>query len=183
MPDDFIHAPFSMADVDALNGFQRLGYVHAFTCPDNHGGADRTLFATVDGWRCPHCDYAQDWAHRAMLTTPSHPLGETLPCDVMLPPATVIRKGCDPALLTTAIHARIGRDHEQLRFDEPRSRMALEETRAAVQVVGGDYAYEGIVIGAVRKATGQIRYVVEDANHRLFIHNHDQIQKPEGWLP
>lgn len=63
-------APWAPPQVDALNRFQRHGAFHPFTCPEHHGGADRTLFATRDGWRCPHCDYRQDWAHAAMLATP-----------------------------------------------------------------------------------------------------------------
>ncbi|MEY9397985.1 hypothetical protein ABIF66_008809 [Bradyrhizobium japonicum] len=60
-------APWTSSEVDALNRFQRLGVFHPFTCPDAHDGADRTLVATHSGWVCCHCDYRQDWAHRAML--------------------------------------------------------------------------------------------------------------------
>lgn len=59
----------------------------------------------------------------------------------------------------------------------------LGKAAVRVQVIGGDYSYDGVVVGVAIKTTGQIRYVVEDANRRLFIHNHEQIQKPEGWLP
>lgn len=67
---DKITAPWTPDQVDRLNRFQRLGYVHEFTCPDSHNGADRTLVATKNGWICPHCDYRQDWAHAAMLDVP-----------------------------------------------------------------------------------------------------------------
>jgi hypothetical protein len=116
---ELIKAPWTAEQVDALNQFQRLGYIHEFTCPEPHDGADRSLFATRDGWRCPHCDYRQDWAHQAMLQ--AKPLGTmiTLPCDVMLPPSTIIRKGCDYETLFTAFKARAGLPAEACRFDDP----------------------------------------------------------------
>lgn len=70
---DTIIAPWTSDQVDRLNRFQRLGYVHEFTCPDAHDGADRTLVATRAGWICPHCDYRQDWAHAVMLDVPADP--------------------------------------------------------------------------------------------------------------
>lgn len=63
-------APWSSAQVEALNRFQALRLFHPFTCP-NHSGMrdkDRALVATAHGWRCPHCTYTQGWAHRWMLT-------------------------------------------------------------------------------------------------------------------
>lgn len=116
---DFIEAPFSSEQVDALNRYQRLGYVHEFTCPEHHGGADRTLYATKDGWRCPHCGYQQDWAHRAMLdATPIEKLIK-LSCDVYLPPNTIIRKGCDLSVLMNAMNERGSWSAEQCRFNDP----------------------------------------------------------------
>ena len=50
-------------------------------------------------------------------------------------------------------------------------------------VTGNDYSYEGWVAGVVIKRSGAIRYVIEDDNGRLFIHNATQIGKTEGWLP
>lgn len=64
---DTITAPWTPDQVDRLNRFQHTGYVHPFTCPDAHDGADRTLVATKAGWVCPHCDYRQNWAHAVML--------------------------------------------------------------------------------------------------------------------
>jgi hypothetical protein len=52
-----------------------------------------------------------------------------------------------------------------------------------VAVQGGDYKYSGRVRGLAIKSTGALRYVVEDRNRRLFIHNAGQLNKPEGWLP
>src|SRR4051812_19774913 len=64
---DRLHAPWTPSEVDALNRWQRACVVHPFTCPDDHGGADRALVATRKGWVCCHCDYRQDWAHSFML--------------------------------------------------------------------------------------------------------------------
>jgi hypothetical protein len=66
-----ILAPFTADQVDALNAFQRLGYIHPFTCPGHEGGGDRDLIATRSGWICCHCAYRQDWAHAAMLNRPA----------------------------------------------------------------------------------------------------------------
>jgi hypothetical protein len=44
-----------------------------------------------------------------------------------------------------------------------------------VRVQGGDYAYDGWLVGLARKRSGVMRGIVEDANGRLFIHNRDQI--------
>jgi hypothetical protein len=62
-------APFTHAQVTALNRWQKSSTVHPFTCPDNHL-ADRTLVATKAGWVCPSCDYTQNWAHSFMLDEP-----------------------------------------------------------------------------------------------------------------
>lgn len=71
-------APWSPAEVDALNRFQHYGFVHEFTCPDAHDGANRALVATKDGWICPHCDYKQDWAHKVMLQPLTNTVAEML---------------------------------------------------------------------------------------------------------
>ncbi|HLH92115.1 MAG TPA: hypothetical protein VKX28_27085 [Xanthobacteraceae bacterium] len=70
---DKITAPFTHAQVDALNHWQRRGFVHPFTCANDHGQFSRDLVATVDGWICPHCDYRQKWAFAAMLHAPHDP--------------------------------------------------------------------------------------------------------------
>lgn len=179
---DFLHAPFSSEQVDALNRFQRRGDVHEFTCPEDHGGADRTLIATTQGWICPHCAYTQDWAHRAMLTNESW---YKLPCDVMVPPATLIRKGCGLDTLMVALKARDGRPPEDCRFNDPANRplFAALSGQHPIKVRASDYNYEGTLAAVVVKRSGAIRYVVEDQNRRLFIHNHIQIGVDEGWTP
>ncbi len=67
-----IEAPFTQAQVVGLNRWQHAGYVHEFTCGNQHGG-DRTLVATVGGWVCQECDYTQDWAHAFMADGPPEP--------------------------------------------------------------------------------------------------------------
>jgi hypothetical protein len=45
-----------------------------------------------------------------------------------------------------------------------------------ITVTGGDYTYEGYIVAAFRKRrSGDVRYVVEDDNGRLFIHNAKQV--------
>lgn len=66
-------APFTAAQVDALNACQRLGHLHPFTCPGHEGGGDLDLVATRSGWICRHCEYRQDWAHAGMLDPPADP--------------------------------------------------------------------------------------------------------------
>lgn len=61
---DIIKAPFTDEQVRNLNEYQKLGFVHEFTCVNKH--EDRTLVATNDGWICPSCDYKQNWCHTFM---------------------------------------------------------------------------------------------------------------------
>lgn len=63
-----VRAPFTPDQVAALNRWQTTRPVHPFTCGnrDDHEG-EGILTATPDGWTCPECDYAQDWAHDFML--------------------------------------------------------------------------------------------------------------------
>lgn len=58
---DPIKAPWTPEQVKALNEFQACPSVHPYTC----GGCNNRdgLVATAEGWRCPDCDYKQDWAH------------------------------------------------------------------------------------------------------------------------
>jgi hypothetical protein len=143
------------------------------------------LLATKAGWLCPHCDYRQDWAHPFMVASPPLERGYVLPCDVILPPATVIRRGCRLDTLMTGLNARIGRADDDTHFDDPadsiRKFAAVGDVKITVQA--SDYHYEGRLAGIAVKKSGAIRYVVEDFNRRLFIHNHFQIGVEEGWLP
>lgn len=71
-----IVAPWTVEQVDALNRWQHLGYVHEFTCPVEHEG-DKTLLATRSSLICPHCMYRQEWAHDFMLDASQHPEPQT----------------------------------------------------------------------------------------------------------
>jgi hypothetical protein len=80
-----IRAPFTRAQVEALNNWQRCGWAHPFTCVDRGDRAHRAyapqagrtevgvLIATRIGWVCPVCGHRQDWAHEFMLRLPHPP--------------------------------------------------------------------------------------------------------------
>lgn len=61
-----VFAPWTDEQVADLNEWQHLGFVHEFTCGNEHEG-DRVLAATNEGWNCPTCDYTQNWCHDFML--------------------------------------------------------------------------------------------------------------------
>lgn len=51
----------------------------------------------------------------------------------------------------------------------------FEWINRAITVTGGDYCYEGQLLCSFPKEPGgPIRYIVRDANNRLFIHNAKQ---------
>jgi hypothetical protein len=59
--------PWNRDQIESLNEFQQSGFMHPFTCPNNHGSNEaRTLRATHNGWTCPNCEYTQGWAHDFM---------------------------------------------------------------------------------------------------------------------
>lgn len=75
-----IRAPWTNAQVFALNLWQNNPAVHPFTCGNDRGDAAHVhdasftgkhdfgiLLATNEGWVCPVCGYAQDWAHDFMM--------------------------------------------------------------------------------------------------------------------
>lgn len=68
-PAPKVFAPFTPEQVEALNAWQQLGYIHPFTCPSGCG----PLVAHQIGWRCPVCDNAQNWAHDFMADQARHP--------------------------------------------------------------------------------------------------------------
>ncbi|MEU6543934.1 hypothetical protein [Streptomyces sp. NPDC046859] len=77
MTTDLIHAPWTAAQVTALNAFQHYGRMHPFTCGAEHAsGQSPVLVATNGGWVCPdpQCVYRQDWAH-AFMAEPAAPAG------------------------------------------------------------------------------------------------------------
>lgn len=69
-----IKSPFTPEQVDALNLFQNDGWHHPFTCGSGnradaaHLDGEGVLVATAQGWKCPYCDYTQDWAHGFMAS-------------------------------------------------------------------------------------------------------------------
>lgn len=60
-----LFAPWTPEQVQHLNEWQMAGFVHPFTCRNDHKG-DRILYAKEDGWHCWTCDYRQDWCHDFM---------------------------------------------------------------------------------------------------------------------
>ena len=75
-----VKAPWTDAQVEALNEYQTQGRFHPFTCGNDRHDAKHSLFAaehnlehgllraTAEGWICPCCDYTQDWAHDFMMS-------------------------------------------------------------------------------------------------------------------
>ena len=59
-----IQSPFTVEQVESLNGYQKAGPFHPFTCGTDSCRHD--LIATEEGWVCPECDYTQCWAHDFM---------------------------------------------------------------------------------------------------------------------
>lgn len=55
--------------VDKLNEYQKSGQFHPYTCgsgnrtDEHHLDGQGILVATLDGWKCPYCDYTQTWSH------------------------------------------------------------------------------------------------------------------------
>lgn len=76
--EDYIHPPWTQEQIDALNKWQQAGYVHPFTCANEHS-EPRALRACESGWVCDHdtCGYTQHWAHAFMLNLPANPLIST----------------------------------------------------------------------------------------------------------
>jgi hypothetical protein len=75
--DEFLRAPWTFEQVEALNAYQGNEMFHPYThtCI---GDVNRILHATPNGWRCAFCPYEQDWAHRmsvAVHASPSPALG------------------------------------------------------------------------------------------------------------
>lgn len=80
MSSDLSHAPWTEAEVTALERWQRSGFVHPYTCRKCRGrlSVERAvkvelgiapsvdhdecrLVPTIDGWTCQTCDYTQNW--------------------------------------------------------------------------------------------------------------------------
>jgi hypothetical protein len=85
-----VRPPWSGEQVANLNAFQARGEFHPFTCGNEAcpgvNGMHASLIALRDGWHCPACDYAQDWAHGFMAEPPARPhwtkmFGPVVACD------------------------------------------------------------------------------------------------------
>lgn len=61
-----VSPPYSPEQIESINGFQKSGYWHPFTCANREHGGDDVLVATPDGMECPTCGYTQDWVHGFM---------------------------------------------------------------------------------------------------------------------
>ncbi len=61
-----IYAPFTDAQVRALQTWQETPALHPFTCSTH---SETALLASSDGWHCPveGCTYTQNWAHDFMI--------------------------------------------------------------------------------------------------------------------
>lgn len=67
-----IYAPWTDEQVRNLNAWQIAPSVHPYTCANtalvhDDGGV---LIATTKGWRCPECDYTQEWAYLSTTQPP-----------------------------------------------------------------------------------------------------------------
>jgi hypothetical protein len=68
-----IKSPWTPEQVEQLNKWQQAGWVHPFTCGNEHpldgDKQENTLIATAMpcGWICPGCLYTQNWCHDYML--------------------------------------------------------------------------------------------------------------------
>ena len=67
-------APWTEAEVKALNATQNASAMHPFTCANRSNGKHvyyngdlGALIATKGGWVCLSCDYTQNWAYEMML--------------------------------------------------------------------------------------------------------------------
>lgn len=67
-----LNAPWTQQQVDAINEFQKLGFVHEFTCGEH---SDVPLHACSSEMYCsvPHCGYSQTWVHDFMADKSKHP--------------------------------------------------------------------------------------------------------------
>lgn len=64
-----IQAPFNENQIKNLERYQRLGYVHPFTCPQNSTHiSDGILLPTTNGMICIECGYIQNWVHDYMTS-------------------------------------------------------------------------------------------------------------------
>ena len=63
---NIVITPWTEEQIECLNNYQNAGVVHPFTCGKND--CRDILVATKDCWKCPSCDYIQNWALDFMVT-------------------------------------------------------------------------------------------------------------------
>ena len=131
LPPDPIHpavvtAPWTDAQVENLNFYQRARLFHPFTCGrrDEHRDNPGILVAERDGWRCPAdgCDYRQKWALPFMTATPTFGMRAQVRARERL---RVIVRGPRPCLLHEDIHPAHGLDCMQAYIDWKRAHSHL----------------------------------------------------------
>ena len=71
---DSVVAPFNAEQVESINGFQKSGAFHPFTC----GICRADLIAREDGLYCEHDDYTQNWVHPHMADGSWKPHAEVI---------------------------------------------------------------------------------------------------------
>lgn len=124
---DKIRAPWTEAQVAALNAYQASGTMHPFTCGGDHD-MHQTLIAEADGWHCPDeaCDYRQDWAWAWMADPP-----ERLPG--AMEQIAILQAIAQPSLA-----AELAKTRQQLRateFDLGKERQRTAELAARLQAL------------------------------------------------
>lgn len=159
IPVGVIHAPFTPAQVEALNRYQSHGNMHPFTCGNAHDGASVVLIARADGWHCsdPLCDYRQDWAHAFMADPDARPkpFGATARTDVrILNTQTgqgVATGGNDPDVIGWSRTARAGTDEsDQSSSDAATCLRLAHEARRAKERQLDDIRRALCDVGAIR---------------------------------
>ncbi|MEU2426982.1 hypothetical protein ABZ619_39220 [Streptomyces sp. NPDC007851] len=112
--DNLLQAPWTAAQVENLNVYQKAGYFHPFTCGrrDQHRDNPGVLVAAVDGWHCPAggCDYVQSWAHSFMADMPAPLIRAMQERQQQMARLRAIADGPRPCLLHEDIHPHHGAD-------------------------------------------------------------------------
>lgn len=62
-----IWAPFSAAQVDALNKYQQNQFFVPYTCIQHHPDESPKLIATREGWKCDECGITQLWTLQSSI--------------------------------------------------------------------------------------------------------------------
>jgi hypothetical protein len=113
-----IYAPWTDAQIGALNYFQQANRIRPSTCDQGH-----TLVASRTGWFCPAdgCGYLQNWAHAFMADTQLLPVNLNSTNRKISPNsiAEAIAFRIRAELVCCDIYGRVAR--KELTFDEARN--------------------------------------------------------------